>query len=185
MRIAGWRIDGFGIFSDATVDDLPPGLTLVTGPNEAGKSTLLAFLRGVLFGFPDGRMRARRHEPVNGGRHGGAVFLVDESGGTWTAERYVDPKTFTLRRPDGSTAEPGELARLLGSADSTLFANVFAFGLTELDVFEFIDSDAVRERIFSAGVVGAGRSARDTLSTLDARRQSLARPLWASARSAS
>ncbi|MFP3906005.1 MAG: AAA family ATPase [Acidimicrobiales bacterium] len=176
MRIAGWRIDGFGIFSDASVDDLPPGLTLVTGPNEAGKSTLLAFLRGVLFGFPDGRMRARRHEPINGGRHGGAVFLVDESGGTWTAERYVDPKTFTLRRPDGSTAEPGELARLLGSADSTLFANVFAFGLTELDAFEFIDSDAVRERIFSAGVVGAGRSARDALSTLDARRQSLARP---------
>lgn len=176
MRIAGWRIDGFGIFADAEVEDLPAGLTLVTGPNEAGKSTLLAFLRGVLFGFPDGRMRARRHEPVNGGRHGGAVFLVDESGGTWTAERYVDPRSFTLRRPDGSTADPGELARLLGSADSTLFANVFAFGLTELDAFEFIDSDAVRERIFSAGVVGAGRSARDALVTLDARRSALVRP---------
>ncbi len=176
MRIAGWRIDGFGIFSDAQVDELPEGLTLVTGPNEAGKSTLLAFLRGVLFGFPDGRMRARRHEPINGGRHGGAVFLVDEAGGTWTAERYVEPKSFSLRRPDGSTADPGELARLLGSADSTLFANVFAFGLTELDAFEFIDSDAVRERIFSAGVVGAGRSARDALTTLDARRSVLVRP---------
>lgn len=176
MRIAGWRIDGFGIFSDAEVDELPEGLTLVTGPNEAGKSTLLAFLRGVLFGFPDGRMRARRHEPVNGGRHGGAVFLVDESGGVWTAERYVEPKTFSLRRPDGSTAEPGELARLLGSADSTLFANVFAFGLTELDAFEFIDSDAVRERIFSAGVVGAGRSARDALNALDSRRSALVKP---------
>lgn len=176
MRISGWRIDGFGIFSDATVEDLPTGLTLVTGPNEAGKSTLLAFLRGVLFGFPDGRMRARRHEPVNGGRHGGAVFLVDEQGGTWTAERYAEPKSFSLKRPDGSTADPGEIARLLGSADSTLFANVFAFGLTELDQFEFIDSDAVRERIFSAGVVGAGRSARDALAALDARRAALVRP---------
>jgi uncharacterized protein YhaN len=176
VRISGWRIDGFGIFSDATVDDLPAGLTLVTGPNEAGKSTLLAFLRGVLFGFPDGRMRARRYEPVNGGRHGGAVFLVDEQGGTWTAERYVDPRSFSLRRPDGSTADPGEIARLLGSADSTLFANVFAFGLTELDQFEFIDSDAVRERIFSAGVVGAGRSARDALTALETRRTALVRP---------
>lgn len=176
MQIAGWRIDGFGVFSDAVVGDLPPGLTLVTGPNEAGKSTLLAFLRGVLFGFPDGRMRARRHEPVNGGRHGGAVFLRDESDGVWTAERYVDPRSFTLRRPDGSTADPGELARLLGSADSTLFANVFAFGLTELDAFELIDSDAVRERIFSAGVIGAGRSAREALSVLDARRSALVRP---------
>lgn len=176
MRIAGWRIDGFGIFSDAEVDELPSGLTLVTGPNEAGKSTLLAFLRGVLFGFPDGRMRARRHEPLRGGRHGGAVFLVDDQEGVWTAERHVEPKSFTLRRPDGSTADPNELSRLLGSADSTLFANVFAFGLTELDAFELIDSDAVRERIFSAGVVGAGRSARDALNALDARRTILLRP---------
>jgi uncharacterized protein YhaN len=176
VRIAGWRIDGFGIFSEATVDDLPTGLTLVTGPNEAGKSTLLAFLRGVLFGFPGGRVRGRRHEPVNGGRHGGAVFLVDEQGGTWTAERHVEPRSFSLKRPDGSLADPGEMARLLGSADSTLFANVFAFGLTELDQFEFIDSDAVRERIFSAGVVGAGRSARDALNALDARRSALVRP---------
>jgi uncharacterized protein YhaN len=176
VRISGWRIDGFGIFSEAGVADLPTGLTLVTGPNEAGKSTLLAFLRGVLFGFPAGRVRTRRHEPVNGGRHGGAVFLVDEQGGTWTAERYVEPRSFSLRRPDGSTADPGEMARLLGSADSTLFANVFAFGLTELDQFEFIDSDAVRERIFSAGVVGAGRSARDALNLLDARRSQLVSP---------
>ncbi|MGY6501715.1 MAG: AAA family ATPase [Acidimicrobiales bacterium] len=176
MQIAGWRIDGFGIFTDAVVADLPPGLTLVTGPNEAGKSTLLAFLRGVLFGFPDGRMRARRHEPVNGGRHGGAVLLRDESGGLWTVERHVEPRSFVLRRPDGSPGDASELSHLLGGADSTLFANVFAFGLTELDAFELIDSDAVRERIFSAGVIGAGRSAREALGVLDARRSALVRP---------
>jgi hypothetical protein len=40
MRIDGWRVDGFGVFAGASVDDLPPGLTVVSGPNEAGKSTL-------------------------------------------------------------------------------------------------------------------------------------------------
>ena len=113
MRIRGWRIDGFGIFHDAVVDDLPPGLTVVAGPNEAGKSTLLAFIRGVLFGFPDGRSRARRHEPVHGGRHGGSIS-IDADDGTWVVERYADPRALVLRRPDGSLAEDHELTDLLG-----------------------------------------------------------------------
>lgn len=175
MRIRGWRIDGFGIFHDAVVDDLPPGLTVVAGPNEAGKSTLLAFIRGVLFGFPDGRSRARRHEPVHGGRHGGSIS-IDADDGTWVVERYADPRALVLRRPDGSLAEDHELTDLLGHADATLFGNVFAFGLSELDGFELLDSDAVRDRVFSAGVVGAGRSAREALATLDARRTALVRP---------
>ncbi|MBK5224721.1 MAG: AAA family ATPase [Acidimicrobiia bacterium] len=176
MRIDGWRIDGFGVFADTTVSDLPAGLTVVSGPNEAGKSTLLAFLRGVLFGFPDGRMRARRYEPVNGGRHGGMVRIADSTGGVWTVERYVDPRVLVVRRPDGSLAEDHELTDLLGGADATLFGNVFAFGLTELDGFELLDSDAVRDRVFSAGVVGAGRSARDAINSLDSRRIALLRP---------
>ncbi|WP_195210320.1 AAA family ATPase [Actinomarinicola tropica] len=175
MRIRGWHVDGFGVFHDARVEDLPSGLTIVAGPNEAGKSTLLAFLRGVLFGFPDGRSRSRRHPPVNGGRHGGAVVLGTDDG-DWSVERYVDPKAFVLRRPDGSLAEDHELTDLLGHADAGLFNNVFAFGLSELDGFELLDSQAVRDRVFSAGVVGAGRSARSAIDALDARRSALVRP---------
>ena len=55
VRITGWSIDGFGVFHDEERRDLGQGLTVLLGPNEAGKSTLLAFVRGVLFGFPDGR----------------------------------------------------------------------------------------------------------------------------------
>ena len=176
MRIDGWRIDGFGVFSGAQVEGLPPGLTVVSGPNEAGKSTLLAFLRGVLFGFPDGRSRARRHDPVHGGRHGGAVVVLDEAGGRWVVERHVDQRMVSLRGPDGALAESHRLADLLGHADATLFANVFAFGLGELDSFELLDSDEVRDRVFAAGIVGGGRTARAALDSLDARRSALLRP---------
>ena len=57
MRIEGLHIEGFGIFSDFTLQGLPPGLTIIRGKNEAGKSTLLAFIQRVLFGFPDGRSK--------------------------------------------------------------------------------------------------------------------------------
>jgi uncharacterized protein YhaN len=176
VRIDGWRIDGFGVFSEAEVHGLPPGLTIVSGPNEAGKSTLLAFLRGVLFGFPDGRSRARRHEPVHGGRHGGAVTVLDSQDRRFVVERHLEPRSFSLRGPDGALAEDHVLSDLLGHADATLFANVFAFGLGELDSFELLDSDEVRDRVFSAGIVGGGRSARTALDTIDARRLALLRP---------
>ena len=38
-------MDGFGIFSDVSVENLSPGLSIFLGENEAGKSTCLEFLR--------------------------------------------------------------------------------------------------------------------------------------------
>ncbi|MGH2633288.1 MAG: ATP-binding protein, partial [Tepidiformaceae bacterium] len=52
MRIEHVHIDGFGHFSDRDLGPLDAPLTILHGPNEAGKSTLLAFLRTVLFGWP-------------------------------------------------------------------------------------------------------------------------------------
>ncbi|NMD35212.1 MAG: AAA family ATPase, partial [Planctomycetes bacterium] len=55
MRLTGWYIDGYGVFRDYEVRGLRDGLTIFLGPNEAGKSTLLSFVSGVLFGFPQRR----------------------------------------------------------------------------------------------------------------------------------
>ena len=52
VKIAGWHIEGFGIFQDFEVR-LSDGLTVFLGPNEAGKSTLLGFLRGDAVRFPE------------------------------------------------------------------------------------------------------------------------------------
>ena len=43
MYISSFHIDGFGIFSNAGVSDLPPGMVIFLGANEAGKSTCLEF----------------------------------------------------------------------------------------------------------------------------------------------
>lgn len=51
MKIRGLHIDGYGVHHDLGIDDLPDGLTIVCGPNEAGKTTLQHFLVGMLFGF--------------------------------------------------------------------------------------------------------------------------------------
>jgi uncharacterized protein YhaN len=173
VRIEGWRIEGFGVFRDFEVRGLSPGMTVFLGPNEAGKSTLLGFLRGVLFGFPSRRSRAPQYPPLKGGRHGGRVTLVGPQGDV-TVERIVTPRNGLMVNGAEATAE--DLQIVLGGADANLFCSVFAFSLTEIQSFEWLQAEQIRERIFSAGIAGAGASARQAIENLEAEAAILFRP---------
>ena len=61
MRITRVRIDRFGPFRDRELE-LAPGLTVVHGPNEAGKSTWHAALLAALCGQRRGRGKPRQPE---------------------------------------------------------------------------------------------------------------------------
>jgi uncharacterized protein YhaN len=176
MRIHGWQIEGFGIFHDFVVSDLPGGLVIVHGPNEAGKSTLLAFLRGVLFGFPDRRTPESLYPPLRGGRHGGALF-VEGVDGLYRVERMAGRRSPpVIVRPGGLQGQGADLQRLLGGADETLFRSVFAFSLDELTEMQSLSSEEVRAHIFSAGIAGAGRSARSVVDELEREGATLLKP---------
>lgn len=175
MRITGWSIDGFGQFHKNEVTDLPPGLIVVHGPNESGKTTLMDFVTGMLFGFPDRRSTKRRHEPVNGGSLGGRLYVLDQVGIPVTIERGASIKSLQVIDDHGERSATA-LADLLGHVTPELFDNVFGVDLDALQGLRSLDEDAVRERIFSAGVVGAGRSAELALATLEASRNELFKP---------
>ncbi len=176
MRITGWRIDGYGVHVDHQVSDLSAGMTVVFGPNEAGKTTLLAFIRQVLFGYPDRRRKERLYGALGGGRHGGALLLADDSGRPYVLERHVETRKAVLTLPDGSLGGEDELRALLGEADAGLFSSVFAFGLSELASLDSLEADEVRDRVFSAGILGAGRSAGAAIKALEQRRGEILRP---------
>ncbi len=52
MKIRHLHINNFGHFADRDIALSDAGLQIIYGPNEAGKTTLLEFLRGWLFDFP-------------------------------------------------------------------------------------------------------------------------------------
>lgn len=167
MKIRGWHVDGFGIHRDWRVDDLSPGLSVFYGPNEAGKSTLLAFLRGVLFGYPDGRSKEAKYPPLGGGPHGGRITL-GTGDGTLVVERFTGRgNQLSVTLEDGTPGDAGDLARRLGGADARLFRSVYAFGLGELQQLETLGDAGVQDHLFSAGVTGAGRSARQAVRELE------------------
>ena len=157
MRIVGFHIEGFGCLSDVSLTDVPPGLSIVVGENEAGKTTLLAFLRSILFGFPS-RKQNEYYPPLNGGRKGGRIVLLDKQSERTIVERFegraIGPLTVTF--PNGSQGGEEEFRQLIGSATADLYRNVFAFSLSELQTMESLATEKVRDAIYSAGI-GIGR----------------------------
>ncbi len=158
MKIENIQIDGFGVWNDKNWKPLNPGLNVFYGPNETGKSTLMAFIRSMLFGF-EKRGSAKRYEPVNGGSHGGSLDIV------------VGDTRLRLERKAGrhargsvgvytgdAAADDAALDRLLGGTTKTLYHNVFAFGLEELEHFHTLQESEISTHISGAGLgIGASR----------------------------
>src|SRR6185295_18351109 len=158
MRIENIHVDGFGVWNDQTWGPLGPGLNVFHGPNETGKSTLMAFIRSMFFGF-EKRGSAKRYEPVNGGSHGGSLGLV--VGDTHLrlerkAGRHVRG-TVAVYAGD-SVSDQTALERLLGGTTKTLYHNVFAFGLEELEQFHTLQETEISSHISCARLgIGASR----------------------------
>ncbi len=154
MKLVEIYIDGFGVFHDYQLKELSPGLNIFIGLNEAGKSTLLAFKKRLLFGFPDRRSRLNPYTPLAGGNHGGRLVFLSDAKLKYTLERYVEKKNkeVHLILPDGSLGGERELKQLLGQVSKDVFENIYAFGLSELQDFETLNSEGIKGRIYSAGV---------------------------------
>lgn len=150
MRITDLKIDGFGVWNGLQLEDLSDRVSVLYGPNEAGKTTLLQFIRGMLYGFSD--ERRRRYLPTQGeGPAGGTLHLADSSGDVLLRRSAQADETGTvaervdIRTEDGRRLADGALATLLGKVDERTFNNVFAVGLRELqELGTLSDTDAAR-----------------------------------------
>lgn len=149
MIIKGIHIDGFGIFNNFSIRNLGNGLNLVLGDNEAGKSTLLKFLRFTLFGYP--RLHDQRMPPLQGGSHGGRVEAILSSGKKVTFERSGNDKI--MLHHEGQTSQnQSQWSQLLGNASASLYNNVYAISLDELVDLGSLSESGVEDKIFSVGL---------------------------------
>ena len=153
MRLEELYLDGFGRFHQQTIGISEP-VTVFYGPNEAGKSTLLAFVRAILFGFPT-RGRTEHYPPLAGGRHGGRIRFSDDAGMVYTLERFAGARGGVASLLTGA-GEPLDVAttlpRLTGQATPDLFRSVFAFSLDELQSEGLMKDTGIADRIYSAGL---------------------------------
>ena len=74
MRIRAVHIEGFGCFTERSFE-FGEGLTLIVGPNEAGKTTLVRAITAVLFGQQPEEREANK--PWAGGAYAGTLELKE------------------------------------------------------------------------------------------------------------
>lgn len=153
MRIANIHIEGFGHFTDCSFGPFESPISILYGPNEAGKSTLLSFLKCVLFGFPR-RGGTQHYPPMAGGRHGGRIDVLDQFGDHYSVHRIQGRSggPVTVSRESGETQSESTLARLLGHHAEDVFECVFSFTLDELHSDRLLNDKNVNSQIYSAGM---------------------------------
>ncbi|HUE74112.1 MAG TPA: AAA family ATPase, partial [Pirellulaceae bacterium] len=153
MRIKDIQIDGFGVWKGLKIDELPEGVTVFFGPNEAGKTTVMQFVRTVLYGFSAER-RSRYLPPVNGGTAGGRL-RVDAGGADFTLERggpaadiADDRGRLTVLDGQDKPRDAAHLGLLLAGVDEPTFNNVFACGLREIQELGTLDDTTAAELLY-------------------------------------
>lgn len=152
MRLRQLQLQRYGHFVDASLEFSGEGLQVVHGHNEAGKSTLLQFVREVLFGF-----RVQNPYAFAGERLEGAAALHLSNGDSATLQRRkgkIDTLTLTRNGEPESLTE-SQLQMMLGGATGTLFESVFAFGLAELARGEeSLKVESVQHALHGSGLSG-------------------------------
>ena len=156
MKIARLRIDGFGHFADRELGPFDRPVTVFYGPNEAGKSTLLEFVRQVLFGFSRANS-STSYPALAGGRYGGSVTIASDRGETVNVQRTTGSHggTLTLTTAQGEPLPDGELQRLLGHSED-VFRKVSTFTLDELHNAALLSDGSVNSQMYSAGMGAEG-----------------------------
>ena len=147
-------IDGFGIHHKLALNEISPGLNILYGMNESGKSTLLAFLRACLFDINKKKGQDFPYAPLNGGNHGGFIEITDSNAVLYKIERDFTSKKRGLKlfAADGTELGSDELDRIIPQKNKFLFENVFAFGLDELRELKNLEDDQVKSYIYGASL---------------------------------
>ena len=117
MRLIALRVDGFGRLAERRFE-FAPGLNVVVGPNEAGKSTLAAAIIASLYGGRRGDKD--RWRPWTGGPYAASLRYETSDGASWEVHRAFDLDAKGVRVYDadgadaaarigaGKTLNPGE-----------------------------------------------------------------------------
>jgi uncharacterized protein YhaN len=150
MRITDISVDGFGCWNGLKLECLSDSLTVFHGANEAGKSTLLQFLRAMLYGASS-RGGSRYVPPLNGGQPGGSLNVATRSGRFTVSREFLAGKgrrpsdNVAITRADGTRERADTLNVLLSGVDEAVYQNVYAIGLREVqELGTLSDTDAAR-----------------------------------------
>lgn len=154
MKISDLQVDGFGVWKGLEAGGLSSRITVFYGQNEAGKTTLMQFVRCMLFGFSPER-RDKYLPPVYGGLAGGSINLVAPQG-RFELQRHLDPARPAdvhgdMALVDAATGDlhgNAQLATVMNQIDESIYNNVFAVGLREIQELNALNNTQAADHLY-------------------------------------
>ena len=131
------KVTSFGKFANTIVGPFQPGLNVVFGSNESGKTTLNELIKGVLFGWPSARKGVNSYRP-EGSERVGSLFFKDKA----------SHEVSELKRIK-NTDELEDTFHVRDDIDSETFSTMFA--LTSDELMQLDKHNEITARLLTAG----------------------------------
>lgn len=157
MIIKSLEIYGYGQFVQRKIE-FNQTFTEIFGENEAGKSTVQAFIHSILFGFPTKRSKEPRLEPRLGNQYGGKLTLILDDQQEIEVERIKgsaqgDVKVYLS---NGSTRDEAWLQKKLNYISKSTYQGIFSFNVMGLqDIHRNMNENQLQEYLLEAGALGS------------------------------
>ena len=153
MKIKEIQVEGFGVWKGLTLESLSQDVNVFYGENEAGKTTLMHFVRSMMFG-PSADRREKYLPPLYGGAAGGTVALHSSHGDHELHRQFEsalgassDVVTVTDRERGHCQGETA-WNEILSEMDESIFNNVFAIGLREIQELNALNSTQASDLLY-------------------------------------
>lgn len=136
MKITDLQLEQYGIYHHASWQPSQDVLHVVMGENESGKTTMLRFIRDMLFGYSRGKWQGRK----------GNMAFVRSDGQEYRVFREEKDRWF---ENSNHIKFEEELPTLWWHGlNRYMYEKIFAVGLEDLQGASFLSNDSVRSRFF-------------------------------------
>ncbi|MBZ5978150.1 MAG: AAA family ATPase [Leuconostoc gelidum] len=157
MRIKQVEISGFGRWSQKKFDFVND-LQVIAGQNESGKSTLRAFIIGILFGFPSKKSNINVYDPKDGSHYGGS--LIADFNNTIVKitrlGRIKSELTITYLSNQLTIVDPEKwLTDQLAPLNRDMFNSIFNFSQQDLSKISQLKAIDLQKLLLNIGAVGS------------------------------
>ncbi len=175
MHIRSFHIEQFGILHDIEVNELPK-ISVFYGQNEAGKSTLLEFFRGVLTGFPSLRTSEGKSYLATT-RHGGTLCF-EEQGKLFRLSRHfgVNKGLASLFDEEGQSLPIDAFERLMQGVDRKIYSSIYGFSLGELQNVATLTDKGMRNALYGASFGLGLQDPQSIFGQFQSKREEIYRP---------
>ena len=177
MKIDKLHLQDFGQFHDKDIT-LAPGMNIICGANEAGKTTTKDFIVGMLYGMEDpsdttGFAGYEKRKPINGEAYAGSMEVKTEQGEFLVERNFLrTQKSLAVKDLDtGREVTPQNPDTLVGTliqTDKSTYMNTLCVGQMELATDRAI-ADKLNDYIVNMASTRAGDV--DAVHAIDELRQ--------------